>query len=109
MFCANQPCQSGEICCFDTQGQGDFCGQTGQCGFGFIELQCNGPEDCPGQVCCGTIDQQMNPPYTGLQCQATCDQQNEVVICGNNPNICMNGTQCKPSQVLGQGYNVCRN
>ena len=113
IYCNSQPCQTGEICCFNLMNPTDHCGQTGTCGAGYIELSCSGPTDCAGSsVCCGNLDMNVpmgTAPYTSVSCQPSCNGQNQVVICDpQSPNLCPQGTQCQQSQVLGQGYSVCR-
>jgi hypothetical protein len=107
VFCANGPCAQGEICCFNTSMPGDHCGQPGTCGDGFIQIDCNGAEDCPGAICCADVDFQMQVPYLGVSCQASCDGQNHLVMCNMQSPNCPMGKQCKQSQVLGQGYGYC--
>jgi hypothetical protein len=109
VFCNNAPCAAGEICCFNLKQTTDQCGQPGSCGDGYIELQCNGPEDCPGGVCCADVDFQNNPPYKGISCKQSCNNpQNNLVICSDADPTCPNGTQCQNSQVLGTGYKICK-
>jgi hypothetical protein len=76
--------------------------------FGEIEISCNGPEDCPGQVCCGDYDN-FQGHYTGIYCQDTCTPgQTKVVMCEGMPTVCDSfGYMCYPSQVLGGGYSYC--
>ena len=108
VFCNGAPCDAGEICCFNLTQMTDHCGQAGSCGDGFIQLTCNGPEDCPGGVCCGDVDFQKNPPYKGIDCKQSCNNpQNEIVICSEADPTCPPGKQCKQSMFLGAGYKVC--
>jgi hypothetical protein len=95
------------VCCFNPKGPGDHCAHPGQCNQGYVEISCNGPEDCAGGVCCATVDWQMQPPYTGIACAATCDGMNNLTLCDPMNPKCPNNTQCGMSQVLGQGYFVC--
>jgi hypothetical protein len=109
VFCNGGACNAGEICCFNLTQQNDHCGQAGSCGNGFIELSCNGPEDCPGGVCCADVDFQNNPPYKGIACQQQCNnQQNNLVICSDADPTCPPGKQCGNSNILGQGYKICK-
>jgi len=107
VFCNGAPCLTGDICCFNPNGPGDHCGQAGQCDPGFVELSCNGPEDCPGQICCATTDQG-GQTVTGISCQATCSQPNDFVVCSQQqPNVCQGNTQCQTTNFLGNGYRLC--
>lgn len=108
VFCNNAECAVGQICCFNLSQQTDHCGQAGSCGDGFIDLSCNGPEDCPGGICCGDVDFQNNPPYKGIACKQSCNNpQNTIVICSDADPTCPAGKQCKQSMFLGAGYKVC--
>ena len=105
--CNGGPCMTGEICCFNPNGPGDHCGQSGQCDPGYVELSCNTPDDCPGGVCCATIDPMMQT-YQGISCQTTCTGSDHIVVCSNtNPGVCPMGTACHKSGQLGNGYRIC--
>jgi len=106
--CNGQPCQPGQICCFNPNGPGDHCSGSGSCAPGWAQLDCNGPEDCPGGVCCATVDVNLQVPYLGMACQASCNADNEVVVCSEQQqDVCPQGTQCQSSQSLGTGYRIC--
>lgn len=111
VFCNGQPCNDGEICCFNLTMPTDHCGQAGTCGDGYIELGCNGPEDCPNnQICCAGLDpMQGMVPYTGIACQDSCQGMNTRIVCGDAGSaVCNPGDSCKNSQTLGNGYKICR-
>lgn len=110
VYCNNAPCAAGEICCFNTKQQNDHCGQPDACGDGFIELECNGPEDCPGGgICCADVDYTKNPPYKGISCKQSCNSPTQnLIVCSDANPACPLGSQCESSQVLGQGYKVCK-
>src|SRR5690349_6304922 len=55
---------SGNACCEIAQ----TC-MPPPCGQGEQTDACDGPEDCPGQVCCLFVD-----PFFGTACTATCSQ-----------------------------------
>lgn len=78
------------------------------CGQGYIELSCNEPTDCPNQICCGDLVQGQQVPYTGISCQDTCTGQGKIQLCSANNPQCPPGTTCQQSQILGQGYMICR-
>jgi len=101
--CAGGICNAGEVCCWNYQnGNLDHCGQAGTCGAGYLQIDCNGPNDCPmGQVCCGNHNGQY---YESITCEDAC---NSVTMCADAPQACMFGATCKQSQVLGDGYMVC--
>ena len=109
VYCNNGPCAAGEICCYNLEQQNDHCGQPAACGDGFIELGCNGPEDCPGGVCCADVDFQKNPPYKGISCKQSCNNPSQnLIVCSDAGPSCPQGSQCESSQYLGQGYKVCK-
>jgi hypothetical protein len=101
--CGGTPCDTsaGAVCCFTTVGQTFSCESSGTCGGGQVDIFCDGPEDCPGQVCCGNF--QFNN-YTDLSCVDDCG--NEVPICGPGGS-CSGGDTCQQSGVLPTGYFVC--
>ena len=108
VFCNNVECAVDEICCFNLSQQTDHCGQPGSCGDGYIDLECNGPEDCPGGVCCADVDFQNNPPYKGIACEQSCNNpQSNLIMCSDADPTCPGGQQCQQSMVLGMGYKFC--
>jgi hypothetical protein len=51
---------------------------------GGLAIQCDNEAECPGQLCCGTLDP-TSDTYTSVQCQATCDPtQNQYIFCDPN-------------------------
>ena len=106
--CGSSQCDvsKGGTCCASFQGL--TCASGSQCpNQPAAPIKCDGPEDCPGQVCCGTIVQYgPNSYYSQIRCQNSCGQQNERVMCGNHPNACPNNQQCVNSQLL-PGFRAC--
>jgi hypothetical protein len=109
-------CPQSDICCYnpDTNTPPDKCGKPGQCGNGYSEVSCSGPEYCPGGYCCAQFTVAGMPPntyrhYTNVSCQSTCDNPTmEILICDpNSANPCPFGGMCVPSTLLGMPYNVC--
>jgi hypothetical protein len=84
------------------------CLPSGNCNSGETEVNCDGPEDCPGEICCGTFS--ILDGYTVLECAATCDSQGEVIVCDPNgpPAQCPGQTNCESSTYLPAGYEVCK-
>jgi hypothetical protein len=106
VYCKGAPCADGQVCCFNLQDENlDHCGAGGSCGDGYIELSCNGPADCPNQVCCGLYN---GNGYNGVICKASCEGQ-ELVMCDGDPSVCGIGGSCNQSGYLGQGYMYCGN
>ena len=107
--CDNAPCDGGQVCCYLIFEAGqDFCAAPGTCpqNDGWIELSCNGPDDCPNQVCCGTFN---NQSWVDVSCQDNCNGGNELTMCEGAPSACDPTEVCQPSQLLGGGYSYCGN
>jgi len=105
--CNGSPCNTGDICCFNPNGPGDHCGQSGQCDPGFVELDCSSPDNCPNGICCATFNQNTQS-FEGIACQASCNGPGDITVCTNMPpSPCPNGTQCHKSMQLGDGYRIC--
>ena len=106
VYCKSMPCAGGDVCCYSLQDPDlDHCGTAGQCGQEYAEISCAGPNDCPGEICCGTYQQ----VYTDVSCQPTCNGQSKVVLCTDaDDNVCPQNLSCGPSGSLGDGYDVCK-
>jgi hypothetical protein len=84
---------------------------------GGVAIPCDDEAQCPGQLCCGSLDT-TNNVYVSVQCQATCDPlQNQYVFCDPTApvdvcaTIATNGGPpytCMASGVL-PGYYRCSN
>lgn len=93
-------------------GNLDQCAQPGQCGQGYVQVACNGEDDCPNnQVCCGDYAQYQNY-YVEVGCVQTCASTNPqiaaILMCGDNPNICPSPQTCHQSQFLPTGHSYCQ-
>ena len=88
-------CTKAEKCCVLDPGL-DYCAPSGaQCACtspncDTTNVECDGPEDCPGQICCGVFSFVQNQ-YTNLRCQNNCGGPNQREICHpgqkcQNPN-----------------------
>lgn len=107
--CGTSQCKvaGGGTCCVSQQGFDCITSQYCPAYPPAAPITCDGPEDCPGQVCCGTIMQYGGQSfYSRVRCQSNCGQQDERVFCGNHQNACPNGTQCQNSQLL-PGFRAC--
>lgn len=108
VYCNGGACADGEVCCYNQFQEGvDYCSQAGQCPNqqGWIEITCNGPDDCDSGVCCGHWNNQVG--WFQVSCEPSCTQG--LTMCFSDPGICDNGTMCTPSSGLGQGYSYCGN
>jgi hypothetical protein len=108
VFCADLPCAEGEICCYYQFAiNKDFCDQPGECPDfnGWVELHCNGPDDCPNAECCGTWTPETG--WAGSKCGQGCEGDDQFELCFGDPTACDPGMVCQPSQSLGVGYSFC--
>ena len=113
-------CEGGQVCSLGNQfcclgigpistgckGHGDLCTPG-------TEIYCDGPEDCPGQVCCGfQVRLGGSSVYSEIRCADSCQFASDppqVTLCGNNPAACPLATpNCGPSMILPPGFMVCR-
>jgi hypothetical protein len=103
-------CPAGNVCCLyqfggTTECVEDFdacvCSQPGNCN----AIGCDGPEDCPGAVCCGTFNQQQaDPVFSHTSCRASCDERLETVICKSNDDCPAESPVCDTTTL---GYERC--
>jgi hypothetical protein len=109
-----------QICClpFSNPWGNGAClpaGSPGSCQNGST-IRCSKPSDCPsGQICCGTIvDVQPGPGevsrYRSIECRPSCSGQDDRRICDPADALltCEQGESCEDSQILPQGYQLCR-
>jgi hypothetical protein len=101
-------CDPYQICCyhvFDTSM--DHCDNSDTCDLQFYgALKCNGPEDCPGGVCC--LKTTVSAPYTykDSECKASCPvDQSEM--CHDAMTDCAMGQSCMVMLANYEGYNFC--
>lgn len=108
VYCKGQPCDGGQVCCLNYFNEDqDFCALPGDCPNGnqWLEIGCNGPDDCPGQECCGQYDFGFGA-WTNIECKSSCGG-NEIELCFDGAAACDQGSVCTPSQSLGPGYSYC--
>jgi hypothetical protein len=100
-------CDTGRVCCHGSATTGfDSCAELGMCPVDTIAIACDGPADCPGQICCGT---RMKGQYLGVSCQDTCTGLNYVVFCtGDSASSCPMGLSCVMDPLLGMNYFSCQ-
>lgn len=110
-------CAPGDRCCFDeTNPTLDKC-SAGACGANQLELRCDGPEDCPGQVCCARMHLSQfleEPRFDGpTECAAACSPPNHVVChdasdCGGGACVPLfDGAYTYYAPEYAQAYRVC--
>jgi hypothetical protein len=132
--CSTAPLQSlrcnlaADACCWDSNAPDGQCSATAAaCPSGYGKLRCDGPEDCPGQICCArrsrliiiTGDAATAPEYSS-SCQDTCTGSiliSAVTLCkrlllsGNTcpPTADGGSQQCDPLSGLPAGFRGCHN
>lgn len=100
-----------QFCCVP-QGGGTYKCETLGAQCQGASVHCDDTADCPGMVCCGTLNEPngQNPFYSEVTCRTDCMGQTQttadVQFCDPNKNDCLQGN-CMASQLL-PGYFVCR-
>jgi len=101
-------CTGQEICCISEQGPSNFeatC--TLAAGCADVQAECDGSDDCPeGEICCGHY-QSPSGDYTDIECQPTCEGNNELEMCFGSPATCLDGNVCAQSDNLGADWGFC--
>lgn len=108
VFCDGDNCVPGQVCCYYQFEAGqDFCAAPDSCPDqeGWVQMACNGPDDCGGGECCGWFSQQTG--WGTIECRDQCEV-GQVELCFGDPSACEGANQsCSPSQALGFGYSYC--
>ncbi len=105
--CGNAVCNvSSDRCCL---GTGDGTCGSGACGTNETPVTCDGPEDCPGLLCCGNYDV-VKSRFTDLACtDLPCIGGNVFIICDpDGPDQCATTDVCAPHPDLPSGYWACQ-
>ena len=113
--CTTDTCSGGEVCCFDDDDvMASFCAAPGSCPASHIQISCQQPSDCPGEICCGIFDfvggQQ---GYEEVRCDPACNPPEfdlmGIQMCGAEPATCPGGAMdCVDSATLPEGFNYCQ-
>jgi hypothetical protein len=82
-----------QVCCLDNALR--YCAPASACSTG-IPVYCDGPEDCPGAVCC------QPPAMTAIVCITQC---NGTVLCHSDGDCPSAQPRCCPDRV--QGFAAC--
>jgi hypothetical protein len=113
--CGSTTCTGGDKCCAVEPAPGYCTATSNQCtctgsNCTTTDVQCDGPEDCPGQMCCGVFSVQLNR-YTRTECRNSCASGGGTIrreMC-HPGQTCTDSTQtCGQSQGLPSGYNLYR-
>lgn len=100
--CAAATCSlgAGQICCMEN-GPAPQCTTT--CPSGDDSIACDGPEDCPGQVCCE------GPFSTGSHaaCAAECVLGRTIRVCHETSDCPDDAGCCPVNATVYPGFNAC--
>lgn len=102
-------CDPYKVCCYHvTDYTKDHCATADSCDLNFYgALKCNGPEDCPGGVCCLKTTEALGLTFKDSECAGVCPADQELMCNPMNP-VCGQGQSCVPMLMNYQGYNVCQ-
>ena len=104
------PCGVGQyctnsICCVNSANSTvTSCQIPGSCADGFFQVECYRPTDCPGQFCCGRFSGYV---YDWVRCETNCNGADKVIVCSEDPSVCVGGANCSVSSALPVGYAIC--
>jgi hypothetical protein len=102
-------CSSGMACCDQypfapktcvTSFDACKCAQPGS-GCGEVD-GCDGPEDCPGAVCCAILSRPNLHGFAGTSCKPSCDPTTESIVCKANSDC--PSKECTPT---GTSFSQC--
>jgi len=87
---------TGERCCTSVDGPSS-CDSScvGELGFA-----CDGPEDCPGSVCCASS-------LSSSVCAATCEFAGQTRMCTTGSDCPLDAPCCLPTGINGVRLSVC--
>ncbi len=92
-------CSGGDSCCIPIQvSKGPACSAT--CDTGTSQMQCDGPEDCNGNACCGSLAK-------GWACTGNAACPSGVSQLCQKPSDC-GSNQCIPITVAGLSIGTCQ-
>ncbi|NUP08285.1 MAG: hypothetical protein HOW73_19720 [Polyangiaceae bacterium] len=91
-------CAADEGCCFSMDSplydhcQAPSANEMVECGADYHTFLCDGPEDCPGTICCADLVNYGSEPGRA-DCQATCTGSQHYRMC-NDADDCDVGQNC---------------
>jgi hypothetical protein len=100
-------CSGPSQYCCDNYNEPDECLASGAtCVYGVV-VECDGPEDCAGQVCCATLFiRGQARAVDNIRCAADCSGNDDRVVCGSSDS-CPTGQTCGTSEILPP-YRDCK-
>lgn len=104
-------CSAGKACCTQVPFKADSCVDSLSacpCGPNWDRCSvtgCDEPGDCPGAVCCATINLNRSGlhEFAGSSCKPGCDPAADIVVC-NQISDCASGQSCMQSS---ENYKRC--
>lgn len=108
VHCGEQgECTTPLACCTD-QVETYSCLTPPDCELkGNLAISCDGPEDCPGQICCGRYNQ-TNGAYDGVYCATKCILPFVHICHFDEPDpLCPEFLTCHEEPLLGPRYGYC--
>ena len=105
--CGTSQCSGPSQYCCDNYNEPDECLASGAtCVYGVV-VECDGPEDCAGQVCCATLFiRGQARAIDNIRCAADCSGNDDRVVCGASDS-CPTGQTCGTSEILPT-YRDCK-
>lgn len=102
-------CDPYQICCYHvTDTTMDHCDTADTCDLlEYGALKCNGPEDCPGGVCCLKTTVIMTNVYKDSECKGSCPA-GQSEMCHDAMTDCAMGQTCEVMLADYEGYHYCK-
>jgi len=108
VHCGEQgECTTPLVCCTD-QKNTHSCGTTADCMVNQeLAIECDGPEDCPGAICCGRWNEGAYN-YDGVYCALKCLMPFVAICHFDEPDpYCPETYNCFAEPILGPRYGYC--
>jgi hypothetical protein len=108
VHCGDQgDCFAPLACCTD-QKETFSCGAVDDCTANQeLAIECDGPEDCPGQICCGRWND-VPFQYEGVYCALKCLMPFVAICHFDEPDpYCPEPYKCFAEPILGPRYGYC--
>ena len=100
-------CAPGEICCVTKQKSPTEQGCSARAACEGIAAACDGPEDCPGELCCGDFDVS-GDRYLSVACGTACDGSDPLpIVCHTPDGACPSPLHCVQSNYMPEGFGRC--
>jgi len=94
---------SNAACCVDLDTEDATCPADGKCAGNDVKVECDGPEDCPGEICCATTK---GGDYDKVRCKGSCSGGNDNIVCHVGDDAPCGGDSCQTD--IPGGYGICQ-